>query len=150
MGVQVLLIVAIEPSDAAAQRGICEELEKFIASHRWLSSRPEIITVDDEAEQEDGAIKIGSLIGVRMVLPAARLSTRADLDAESAALRDVEAIIAHAAKLSRSHRAQWEVDLDERGIGSIVDGLASRSILVGLIGAWRDHLDAQGHVDGKS
>lgn len=150
MGVQTLLGIAVEPRDAATQRDISQQLVEFINAHEWLSISPEVVAVQDELEQDDGTIMIASLLGVQMALPGFGPSMPIDRAAENAALQDVESMIEYLAHLSKSYRVQWEVELDEKGIGSIIGGQPARSITLGLIGEWRRHLARLGDLGNSA
>jgi len=140
MNEQNLLAIAVGSRSKESQAPISDCLAKLLDDERWSVSPPKIVSVAEEFESEDRSISTHDLLAVQLTLPAIGIGAKIDEVAEGAALKDVEALVRCLAQVSKVLNAEWEIELDGGGIGSIVKGEISKSIKIGLLEEWCRYL----------
>lgn len=133
-----LLAYLMEPTDSDLES--LAELITRIGGRHWYPSPPLVIDQVDEpnaSNPHDHPIRtLGILLEV--MSPSSASGELLDIARDRQQLEHVEQLLEVIEEFSRETGAAWMIAYDSRDVGMIVNGIADRSISLGLLQPWKE------------
>jgi hypothetical protein len=134
---QRLLFFLAQEFDDGIQGTIRGFVLRLALLRRWLNGAPRFVDLHEEPEdpsREDQPIDtVGGYIEIYSAYPPWTLPREIELQH----LDEVTALVNALCDLSREHELAFELELDDKFVGSIVFGTMNVTLSVGLLGEWR-------------
>jgi len=132
-----LLFFLAQEFDDGIQVTIRGFVLRLALPRRWLNGAPRFVDFHEEPEdpsREDQPIDtVGGYIEIYSAYPPWTLPREIELQH----LDEVTALVNALCDLSREHELAFELELDDKFVGSIVFGTMNVALSVGLLGEWR-------------
>jgi hypothetical protein len=136
---QKLMFYVTQDIDESVRGVVRELIEKLSTSREWLLGPPTFIDTIDYPENPEVDLPIETVGGVLKIYSAlTSIPLPIDLDIKN--YHEVVAVVEAVQKISSSENLDFDFELDGNFVGSIGDGDIDKTMQVGLLNAWREHL----------
>lgn len=139
---QQILFFLAQDVDDKVRKLLRDAIEKMSSSRTWVIGAPEFVdTVEGEGTRPgDSSVEtVGGVHEIYSTSPSNELPGEID----ALHLEEVEYIVDSVRRLSREHGLEFEFELDGQYVGTIDNGVIDETLAKGLIGEWRNHINAE-------
>ncbi|WP_327011975.1 hypothetical protein OHA72_50350 [Dactylosporangium sp. NBC_01737] len=136
------LVVVVEGKASDAVTTALRSSADGLAGRRsWVLGPPEFC---DESSGGIGSRIVGLALSVHATLPP--WGEELDGQVRRAHLEEVQEVLGEVCRISERHNVSFDVYYGPELVGSVEDGRTDDSLLVGLVGGWKDAIDgSEGH-----
>jgi hypothetical protein len=125
--------------DATCRSAVEQLIRQLATSRRWVIGPPQFVDAVDAAPPSSADLPIETVGGELEIYSALRpLSLPKEVD--YAHFTEVETIVEAIRSLSERKQLTFSFELDGTYVGEISNGVADKSLRVGLLGEWRKQL----------
>lgn len=137
--IQKLTFYVTQDVDDSVRSVVRELIEKLSTTREWLLGPPKFIDTIDYPENREVDLPIETVGGVLKIY-SALTSTPLPRELDIKNYYEVVAVVEAVQKISGSKNFDFDFELDGNFVGSIGDGVIDKTMQVGLLNAWREHL----------
>jgi hypothetical protein len=140
---QKLLFFVAQDMDDKVREKVRDFVLQLASLRRWLNGPPHFVNSREEPRNPksgDMAVEtLGGYLEIYSALPPWKLP----LEIDRQHYDEVAALTNALRDFSADQELAFELELDSVFVGSITDGKMDRSLLEGLLGEWKRHLEAE-------
>lgn len=136
---QTLLFYVAQDVNDEIRRQTSELIKSLAIKHSWVTSPPKFVDVVSDAE-EGGKSTPGATVGGEFEICSAIASKELPKDIDRQQFNEVEEIIGAIRQFSEKNGLSFEFEIDGTYVGAIDAGVINRTLSVGLLEEWRNHV----------